>query len=310
MSPPSSESTAAATAARRELTRIARARGDDIQRTLTRYAIERLLYRISKFPHRNGFILKGAMLFSLWAELPYRTTGDLDLLAFGDPSPEQVTSIFRAIALQPVEEDGVEFLPDTIRVETTRPEDEYAGASIRMTAMFAGARLTVLIDLGYGDAVTPDAQEIEYPSLLDAPRPVLRAYPPETVVAEKFQALVGLGMINSRLKDFFDLWAIADTFKFDGTLLATAIRATFDRRDTEVPVMPPVALTAAFSDDPEKQQLWRAFLGRAGISTAPDLLGEVIVALARFLMPVAAAAAADGAQFEQNWQPGGPWQAN
>ena len=309
MSPQPSDPKPFADVARRELTRFARLRGDDVQRTLTRYAIERLLYRISKSPHRNGFILKGAMLFSLWSELPYRTTGDLDLLAFGDPDPEQVASIFKAIALQPVADDGIEFLPDTIRVEPNRPEDEYAGASIRMIAMFAGARLTVRIDLGYGDAVTPDAQEIEYPSLLDAPRPVLRAYPPETVVAEKFQALVGLGMINSRLKDYFDLWAIAETFAFEGSVLAAAIRATFDRRETAVPTSPPIGLTTAFFEDREKQQLWRAFLGRAGVKIAPASLGDVVSALERFLMPVATAADV-GASTAQRWQPGGPWEAS
>ena len=293
--------------ARRALTRIARAQGDDVQRTMTRYAIERLLYRISRSPHCNAFVLKGAMLFSLWSELPYRTTGDLDLLAFGDPAPDQIAAIFRAIALQSVDDDGMVFLPQTIRVEATRPGDEYSGVAIRITAMLAGARLTVQIDLGFGDAVTPEAKEIEYPSLLDAPRPVLRAYPPETVVAEKFQALVDLGMINSRLKDFFDLWAMAGTFDFHGPELMDAIRATFARRGTTVPVATPIALTATFFEDPEKQQLWRAFRIRADVRIAPDHLGEVVAALDRFLTPIAAAIAAEEA-FDRHWRPGGPWE--
>jgi hypothetical protein len=178
-----------------------------------------------------------------------------------------VASIFRAIALQDVEDDGLEFLPDTIRVEATRAEDEYAGASLRMTALFAGARLTVLIDLGYGDAVTPEAQEIEYPRL--DTRPVLRAYPPETVIAEKFQALVGLGLINSRLKDFFDLWAIADTYSFDGTVLTSAIRATFDRRVTAIPADLPVALTRPFLTTGKAEAVERLSWSHRGPNGAP-----------------------------------------
>jgi len=294
--------------ARARLTALARAHGDDVQRLLTRYSIERLLYRIGVSPYRDRFVLKGAMLFSLWADAPYRMTGDLDLLAAGDPAPDAVAAVFRQIAMQPVDDDGVVFLPDTLRVEATRADDAYAGAAIRMTAMFAGARLTILVDLGFGDVVTPVAREVDYPSLLDAPRPRLRAYPPETVVAEKFQALVELGLFNSRLKDFFDLWAIAGTFAFDGEILGAAIEATFVQRATALPTDTPPALTAEFSNDTEKRRLWRACLGRAGVTTAPDDLADVVLALDAFLTPLSASLAVGG-PFDQTWHPGGPWRA-
>ena len=292
--------------ARARLTAMARERGNDVQRLLTRYAIERLLYRISVSPYRDRFVLKGAMLFSLWADVPYRMTGDLDLLAAGDPAPEAVAAVFREIAMQPVDDDGVVFLPDTLRVEATRAGEDYAGAAIRMTAMFAGARLTVLVDLGFGDVVTPVAREVEYPSLLDAPRPRLRAYPPEAVVAEKFQALVELGLFNSRLKDFFDLWAIADAFAFDGEILGAAISATFAHRATVLPVGTPPALTTEFAHNAEKRRLWRAFLGRAGVTIAPIDLADVVRALDGFLTPVSTRLAV-GERFDRQWQPGGPW---
>ncbi|MDE2462331.1 MAG: nucleotidyl transferase AbiEii/AbiGii toxin family protein, partial [Alphaproteobacteria bacterium] len=255
---------------RARLTRIAQERKEDVHLALTRYAIERFLYRLGQSPHRDRFVLKGAMLFSLWAPTPYRATGDLDLLGYGDAAPERIASVFRDICIIDVADDGVVFKPETLRAEPARAEDEYSGVRAAMIAEMAGARLSIQIDVGFGDAVTPAAREIDYPSLLDMPTPRLLAYPPETVVAEKFQALVALGMLNSRMKDFFDLWAIGETFSFDGSVLAEAIRATFARRDTALPRQTPIALTAAFAEDAAKQAQWRGFLRRTALSMAPE----------------------------------------
>ena len=197
----------------------ARKRKENVQLVLTHYAIERLLYRLSLSDYSRQFVLKGAMLVKLWTPAPYRATADLDLLGFGDDAPERICAVFRDICVLEVPNDGVIFKPETLELVITRIEVEYGGIRLTMIAEVAGARLPVRIDIGFGDVVTPSVREIEYPSMLDMPAPRLRAYPPETVIAEKFQALVFLGMSNSRIKDMFDLWTISETFSFDGNII-------------------------------------------------------------------------------------------
>lgn len=295
-----------AASVRARLTQAARARQENVQLVLTRFAIERFLYRLSQSPDREHFILKGAMLFSLWTPTPYRATGDLDLLGFGDAAPERIAAIFRGICGVDVEDDGVVFKPESVRAELARAEDEYSGVRMTMIAEIAGARLPIQVDIGFGDAVTPAAQEIEYPSILDMPAPRLRAYPPETVVAEKFQALVTLGMLNSRMKDFFDLWAISETFSFDGSILSEAISATFDRRQTAIPTETPVALTSAFAEDGAKRAQWQGFLRRTAFAMAPGPFAELQARLAAFVLPPTQALVT-GKAFNSRWHAGGPW---
>lgn len=207
-----------AVSVRTRLTNQARERKENAQLLMIRFVIERLLYRLSISNYRQLFVLKGAMLFSLWTPAPYRATGDLDLLGFGDNDPDQVAGLFREIMAIEVD-DGIVFKRETLVAAAAREEDEYNGVRVDFQAELAGARLSIHVDVGYGDAITPGAQEIAYPSLLGLAQPKLRAYPPETVVAEKFQAMVALGMLNSRMKDFFDIWAIANTFGFNGAVL-------------------------------------------------------------------------------------------
>lgn len=294
-----------AASVRDRLTDQARARGEDVQRFMTRFAIERLLYRLAGGAHRDAFVLKGAMLFSLWAPVPYRSTGDLDLLGQGDPAPERMASIFREVCTASAPDDGLVFDPAGVRAEPARPEDEYGGVRVTLEATLANARLPVQIDIGLGDPVTPAAQEITYPSVLGFPEARLKAYPPETVVAEKLEALVSLGMRNSRMKDFFDLWAIAATFSFDGPTLAAAVAATFARRKTPFPDGPPVALTDAFAADPAKQAQWAGFLRRTTIALAPAPLPDLIALVRRFATPLLTADAA--ALARAVWPAGGPW---
>lgn len=270
---------------------------------MTRYVIERLLWRLSVSPYRQLFVLKGAMLFSLWAPTPNRATGDLDLLDFGNNDPDQEAGLFREVMVIAAD-DGIVFKPDTVIAAAARAEDEYAGVRLDFQAELAGARLPIHVDIGFGDASTPGAQDIEYPSLLDLPAPRLRAYPPETVVAEKFQAMTALGMVNSRMKDFFDLWAIANTFAFEGPVLAEAIAATFARRETALPTEPPLALTAAFAEAQQAQ--WTAFLKRTEISLAPEPLPEIQAQIAKLIMPPTLSLA-QGETFEARWPPGGAW---
>ena len=295
-----------AASVRARLTQRAHDRQENVQLALMRYAIERLLYRLGLSSHREKFVLKGAMLFSLWAPTPYRSTGDLDLLGFGDPAPERIVSVFREICLLAAADDGVVFNAETIRAQAARLEEEYSGIRLTLDAEIAGARLPLQIDIGFGDVVTPGIQDIDYPSLLGMPLPHLRAYPPETVVAEKLQALVALGLLNSRMKDFFDLWAISETFAFAGSTLVHAIQATFERRATTIPLQMPAALTATFSSDSTKQAQWRGFLRRTAIALAPAPLPDLLHRIGDFVMPPLEALRA-GATFNKNWRPGGPW---
>ncbi len=246
------------------------------------------------------------MLFSLWAPTPYRATGDLDLLGYGEAVPERIAAVFGELCRIAVEDGGVVFKPETLRAEPARAEDEDSGVQITMTAEIAGAHLPIQIDIGFGDAVTPAVQEIDYPSLLDMPAPRLRAYPPETVVAEKFQALVALGMLNSRMKDFFDLWAVSETFSFNGPVLAQAIAAPFGRRRTAIPTDTPVALTLAFAEDAAKQAQWQGFLRRTAIAMAPGPFAELQATVAAFVLPPTHALVA-GKTFDGVWNAGGPW---
>ncbi len=289
---------------RDRLTARARERRENAQLLMTRYVIERLLYRLSVSPYREQFVLKGAMLFSLWAAAPFRATGDLDLLGFGENAPEQLAAIFQEILAVPVDDDGVLFRPDTLRAAAARAEDEYAGVRVDFVAELAGARLPMHVDVGYSDAITPGAIDIEYPSLLEQPPARLRAYPPETVVAEKFQAMVALGMFNTRLKDFYDLWAIAGAFEFEGAILARAIETTFGRRTTPLPQETPVALTHDYAEEKEAQ--WAAFRRRTEVAAAPEPFPAIQARIAELVMPPTLALI-HGQPFDASWSRMGHW---
>jgi predicted nucleotidyltransferase component of viral defense system len=267
---------------RARLLNLAREKGQALDLLLTRYATERLLYRLSITPHRDRFVLKGAMLMTTWFDDPHRPTRDVDFLGYGDPAPEPMLLAFKEIcAIE--ENDGILFDVDAMRIELIREELEYGGLRLRTTARLAGARITVVIDIGFGDAVEPGVEEINLPVLLDLPVPRLRAYARETVVAEKFQAMVLFGLANTRMKDYYDIWMLSRSYAFDAERLSRAIAATFERRGTAIPEDLPDALTPAFSTDATKQRQWEAF-ARDLSAEVPSL--EVIVAdLADFLMP-------------------------
>jgi predicted nucleotidyltransferase component of viral defense system len=291
---------------RQRLLNLARERGEDFQLVLIHYAVERFLYRLSRSPHAERFVLKGAMLFSVWDEVPRRPTRDLDVLGFGDNAVASVESVVSEIVRIDVEPDGLVFYEGSIRGEEIREEQEYGGVRVRLSATLAGARILLQVDVAFGDVVSPDPRTVEYPTLLGQAAPRLRAYPPEPVVAEKFHALVILGMANTRMKDFYDLWIVAERMRFDGPPLRQAIEATFRHRQTPVPSDPPVALTAEFHDDAAKQQQWAAFLTRTGLR-APAL-PAVIERLRAFLLPPSASIAR-GEAFDRTWPPTGPWES-
>ena len=218
-----------AASVRARLHNVARANRASFERMLTRYALERLLFRLSVSPHRERFVLKGAMLYAAWLEDPFRTTRDLDLLAFGGRETERIVTIFGEICAHAVEDDGLIFDTERIAAEPIRDDRAYGGLRLRTVARLAAAVIPLQIDIGFGDVVTPGPLELEYPVLLDQPVPMLNAYPRETVAAEKFEAIVVLDLANSRMKDFYDLLAMSRLFAFEGATLAAAIRATFER---------------------------------------------------------------------------------
>lgn len=276
---------------RARLQNLSRETGQSFELILTRYALERLLYRLSTSAYAERFVLKGAMLLTSWFEDPHRATRDLDLLGFGDPDPDAMIAVFREILAADVA-DGVEFDSNALRVDQIREELEYGGLRLRTIASISGARIAVTVDVGFGDALEPGAEVIDYPSMLDLPTPRLRAYARETVIAEKFQAMLVLGLANSRMKDFYDIWLLSQSFPFDDDRLAHAIAATFERRETEIPAELPDALTPGFAGDEQKQHQWNAFL--ENVALRPGSLADVIAGVAGFIMPHAIAAAKIG----------------
>jgi predicted nucleotidyltransferase component of viral defense system len=227
------------------------------------------------------------MLMTTWFDDPFRPTQDLDLLGFGDPDPEAMLAVFREICAVTAN-DGVSFDVQALAIDRVRDELEYGGLRIKTNAALDGARIRVLIDIGFGDAIEPGLNDIDMPVLLDLPSPKLRAYPQETVIAEKFQAMVMLGRANSRMKDLYDIWVLSRCYEFTGDRLARAIAATFARRKTAVPVERPDALTDGFANDPAKQAQWIAFIDNVAVQ--PGTLNDVITDLATFLMPHSVAA--------------------
>lgn len=284
----------------------ARSRGEDFNLLLTRFALERLLFRLSVSRHSSRFLLKGALLFALWHDQPYRPTRDADLLGFGPDDADTLAAVFREVC-DIAADDGMVFDGETIEVATIRDENEYGGLRVTLTGRLGNARIPSQFDIGFGDAVTPAPERIIYPVLIaDFPAPKLRAYPVYTVVAEKYQAMAMLGMVNSRMKDFFDLYVIAKSTAFEGAILARAIAATFERRRSTLPEnAKAIALTEAFWGDKVKQTQWEAFLKRNRLDSLS--LNLVAESLSAFLVPPTRALLED-VPFVASWQPGGPWQ--
>ena len=273
-----------AASVRARLLDMAKAEQSDFNGVLVRYALERLLYRLSQSAHANSFLLKGAMLFTLWYDMPHRPTRDVDLLGFGPSDQVSITQTFKEIASRRVE-DGISFDPESVTVEEIRKEAGYAGARVLITAELAGARVKTQIDIGFGDAVTPEPVQAVYPVLLaDFPAPTLQTYPVYTVIAEKLHAIALLGMTNSRLKDNPDLSVLLERETLDADVLAQAIAATFKRRGMAVPTSLPIGLSDEFANDASRQALWRAFLKKNQLVAPP--LSNLVLKLASQLKPM------------------------
>ncbi|NQU22657.1 MAG: nucleotidyl transferase AbiEii/AbiGii toxin family protein [Candidatus Nealsonbacteria bacterium] len=288
-----------------QLLNYARQRGEEFNFVLIRYGIERLLYRLSRSEHADTFVLKGAILFHLYANAPHRPTRDVDLLGMGSSDVARMENVVRQIVELDVAADGLSFDGSTVHAERIKEDQQYEGVRVTLLAHLGKARIRLQIDIGFGDAIIPKPRKQAVPCILDFEAPRLAVYPWETVVAEKYQALVELGMTNSRMKDFFDLQYMAREIAFDGSALSRAIRATFGRRKTDLPDSAPVALTSTFVDDDVVRRRWTAFVRRSRLDERE--LAVVAKDVWTFLQPVTAALVA-GVKFDRNWERGGPWQ--
>lgn len=269
------------------------------------YAIERFLYRLSQSAHADRVVLKGALMLQLWKTPATRITRDIDLLARLNNDLGQIADVVRAVCVADVEYDALVFDPESVETARIAEDADYEGVRATFKGQFGKMPLAMQIDFGFSDVITPGPTEITYPTVLDHPPAKLRAYNRETVVAEKFEAMVKLGELNSRMKDFFDVWILAQTFEFDEQTLADAIVATFARRKTD-PQVEPVCFTKAFCDLPSKAAQWKGFIKTARVENAPASFADVISHVRNFLQPVAEAIVHQRKPARQ-WLPGGPW---
>ena len=285
----------------------ARTKGEDFNLLLFRYGVERLLYRLSISSDADKFILKGASLFLVWKGQNYRVTRDADLLGSSPADIEYIASIFRDLCKAKTEDsDGIQFMSDTVRAVPIREEQTYGGIRVTLMGILHQARIPLQVDIGFGDVVTPEPERIEFPTLLDDPPPQLLAYPRYTMVAEKLETMVRLGMANSRMKDFYDVWLMSRLFEFEGQTLCDAIRNTFRRRSTLLPSGLPTAFTEEFRKDAQKQMQWQAFVRKSKPEDVSGDLASVIIDLEAFLMP-AIETSEGGKPFCMLWPPNGPW---
>jgi predicted nucleotidyltransferase component of viral defense system len=269
------------------------------------YAIERFLYRISQSDYADKFILKGALMFRAWGASEYRPTRDIDLLGFTTNELNGVDKIFRELCEQGKENDGLLFDQETVESERIVEDADYEGVRVNLIGHLGKANIPLQIDICFSDIVSPAPDMIKYPTILTMPGPELRGYPPESVVAEKLQALVFLGSINSRMKDFYDLWMMAERFEFDAQKLQKAIMNTFDRRNTPFPIETPIGLSETFAAANQTQ--WHAFLQRIHVESAPETFHDVSRTLRGFLVPLLQACASE-TEIKGKWKPGGPWE--
>ncbi len=281
------------------LKNLSRSEGIELNRVLENFAIARLFARLSASAYRDQFILKGAQLFVLWADAPHRSTRDADFLSFGSPEPAELESIFNEVcARATAPPDGLEWLPG--KAAAIREDNLYGGVRLKLVARLGNIRIPVQVDVGFGDAITPEAKTVEWPMVLDFPPVSLFAYCPETTIAEKFHAAVVLGTANSRMKDFFDIYWLSCHQLFRGKLLREAIEATFQRRSTALPTTRPIALTEGFYSLPDKQLQWSGFLRKSQLE--PLDFEAILHQIANFLLPVM-----NGEVGNHEWHPDSGW---
>ncbi|OFW56420.1 MAG: hypothetical protein A2W01_07645, partial [Candidatus Solincola sediminis] len=294
-----------ASSVHQRLLNMARQTDRPFNEVLQYYAMERFLYRLSKSRYIDRFTLKGALMLICWEAPVSRPTADIDLLGRVDSEVENVVAIIRDVCEQKVIDDGMIYHADSISGERIIEGAEYQGVRVKVRGGLGNARITAQIDVGFGDIVVPSPQKVDYPAILDFPAPRLLGYTRESTIAEKLATLIRLGILNSRMKDIFDIWLLSRQFPFDGDVLSRAITECLSFRGIEA-VSKPVALSSDFADDPAKSAQWRAFIRKSRIDGVSDDLGKIITTIADFLTPVLGPIS-EGKDFKGTWKPPGPW---
>jgi predicted nucleotidyltransferase component of viral defense system len=294
-----------AASVRQRLLNVAQASGRPFQEVLQYYAMERFLYRLAQSPYADRFVLKGALMFNAWRAPTSRPTKDIDLLGRMENTPGDLAAAMRDVCRQTVEDDGLVFDHESVDGTVIKEDADYEGVRVTFPGSLENARIAMQIDIGFGDVMFPGPELTDYPTILDHAAPRLRGYARETAVAEKFEAMVKFGLLNSRMKDFYDIWLLSRQFDFDGTKLATAIEKTFANRGTAVEEHP-ASFSPAFASDPTKATQWQAFVRKSRLADEPSELASVVASIATFLSPPAAAIRG-GKPFEHVWRAPGPW---
>lgn len=291
---------------RARLLNLARASGRDFQELVFRYAVERFLARLNRAGYRNRFILKGAMLYVAWKLDDKRTTMDLDLLGHGNPDPQRLVRVFGEACEIELNEDGLVFESQSLQAAPIREDSIYDGVRVIVRARLGVMKIRLQVDVGFGDAVVPDPRPLEFPPLLAARGPVIRTYRPETVISEKLHAMVALGMANSRMKDYYDIWMLARAFAFEGLVLKEAILETFAARQTPLPGGEPLGLSDEFAGNALKLGQWKGFLGKRKARERPPDLPDIVAVIRGFLLPVLRAISV-GTPVPKTWTPSTGW---
>jgi predicted nucleotidyltransferase component of viral defense system len=268
------------------------------------YAMERLLHRLSKSKHSAQFVLKGALMFQVLDLAHSRPTKDIDLEGLFENNVNLVKSLIKDICETTVEDDGLIFNTNSITADHIMEDAAYRGIRVRLTSNLESAKITMQLDIGFGDKIIPKAEKVSYPSLLDFPSVELQIYTRESAIAEKFEAMVKLGELNSRMRDFYDIWEFSRSFEFSGIVLTEAIDATFNNRETQIPEMP-ICLTFNFYESKEKQKLWNTFLKKTRLSKISEF-SQVCIDIREFLLPVVTALR-NGIKIEGHWEPKDKW---
>ena len=248
------------------------------------YGMERFLYRFSRSKYADKFILKGALMFTVWQVLERRTTLDIDFLARYDNKITSIEKVIRDVCKTPVTPDGLMFDAATVKGQKIKEGADYEGVRVKFRGFLERSRIAMQIDVGFGDCIYPKTEIIDYPVILDFPKPHLKGYPAESVVSEKFEAMVKLGLLNSRMKDFYDIWLMMRQFDFNGSKLAEALKRTFEHRKTSLPKDSPFFAEEIFDEKSDRQTLWKAFLKKGDIKHAPEKLSTIAREIEEFLI--------------------------
>lgn len=284
----------------------AKEEGRPFSEILQYYGMERFLYRISQSEYADKFILKGALMFMVWQVPERRTTLDIDFLAKYDNKISSIEKMIKDICKSKVVPDGLVFDPKNVKGQRIKEDADYEGVRVKFIGLLERSRITMQIDIGFGDIIYPKPEMIEYPVILDLPKPKLKSYPAESIVSEKFEAMIKLGSLNSRMKDFYDIWLMMRRFDFNGLKLGEALKRTFKQRRTSLPQDKPVFAEEIYDERSDRQQLWKAFLNKAEIKHAPEKLSETAGAIEKFLIgPIMAINKNE--KFNANWKAPGPW---